>query len=86
MTSYPFCDSVKLLKFISFNSYSTEVYFVNENIEEQYAWLEQDLIAANGAGNRSVHPWIIVFGHRPLYCSNVDQTDCNVNTSRIRLQ
>eukprot|EP00301_Raphidiophrys_heterophryoidea_P022560 c6688_g1_i2.p1 GENE.c6688_g1_i2~~c6688_g1_i2.p1 ORF type:complete len:251 (-),score=66.10 c6688_g1_i2:142-894(-) len=32
----------------------------------QYEWLEADLAAVN----RSSHPWIIVFTHRPMYCSN----------------
>ncbi|XP_065915755.1 uncharacterized protein [Dysidea avara] len=70
---------------IHFISFSTEVYFVDSNIEEQYKWLEQDLIAANAAKNRSTHPWIIAYGHRPFYCSNIDPIDCNVNTSKIRL-
>ena len=70
---------------ISICSFSTEVYFVLSNIEEQYQWLEQDLIAANSAANRSTRPWIIAYGHRPFYCSNIDPTDCNVSTSRIRL-
>lgn len=70
---------------LSYFSFSTEVYFVNENIDEQYAWLEQDLMAANHPNNRSIHPWIIAFGHRPFYCSNLDTTDCDASTSKIRL-
>lgn len=70
---------------IHFISFSTEVYFVNENITEQFVWLEEDLIAASHPSNRSIHPWIIAFGHRPFYCSNTDHTDCDVSKSRIRL-
>ena len=35
---------------------------------EQYTWLENDLKKA--AANRANVPWIVLFGHRPLYCSN----------------
>jgi len=76
---------LKSLSAIFVGSFSTEVYFVNSSIEEQYQWLEKDLIAANTAANRSAHPWIIAYGHRPFYCSNTDPIDCNVNTSKIRL-
>ena len=60
---------------IHFVSYSTESYFdykkgkaLNDTLERQYQWLKQDLETANRA--RSSQPWIIVQGHRPLYCTN----------------
>ena len=31
---------------------------------------------ATAAENRSVRPWIILYGHRPMYCSNADGDDC----------
>ena len=34
---------------------------------------------ANKPENRSKRPWIIVIGHKPMYCSNLDNPDeqCN---------
>jgi len=31
---------------------------------------------ATSAENRTQRPWIIVYGHRPMYCSNQDKDDC----------
>ncbi|XP_045176681.2 acid phosphatase type 7-like isoform X2 [Mercenaria mercenaria] len=61
---------------VHFISYSTEVYFANneEHVCGQFQWLLQDLIAANK--NRDKRPWIIAMGHRPMYCSNNDGDDC----------
>jgi len=39
--------------------------------EKQVAWIESDLNAVD----RKKTPWIVVFGHRPMYCSNQDP-DC----------
>lgn len=38
---------------------------------EQYEWLLQDLQSVN----RNEFPWIFVFLHRPLYCTNSDECD-----------
>lgn len=50
--------------------FSTEYYYYTEygweQIERQYRWLDADLAKANK--NRKQRPWIIVMGHRPLYC------------------
>tara|TARA_R110002050_G_scaffold298220_1_gene461172 strand:+ start:1243 stop:2301 length:1059 start_codon:yes stop_codon:yes gene_type:complete len=53
------------------------VHFVSISTEhdmdpssEQYAWLESDLSTANSAAARATSPWIFVYGHRPIYCSN----------------
>jgi acid phosphatase type 7 len=68
---------------IHFVSYDTEVFFISDGpIQEQYDWLEQDLIQANK--NRDAVPWIIAYGHRPMYCSNVDQDDCTRVKSKVR--
>ena len=63
-------------------SYSTEVYFTNGPVAEQLLWLKQDLNEANR--NRDKQPWIIAFGHRPMYCSNLDGDDCTTSHSVVR--
>lgn len=65
-----------------FISYTTEAYFTDGPVQQQYDWLEQDLIAANL--NRAERPWIIAFGHEPMYCSNADHDDCTSTKSVIR--
>ncbi|GAB1605607.1 acid phosphatase type 7-like isoform X1 [Argonauta hians] len=81
--------------FYSFNlgpahiiSISTEFYFYVQyglmQIERQYRWLEQDLRVATEPGNRAKRPWIIVMGHRPMYCTNSDKDDCTYHESIIR--
>jgi len=53
---------------------------------EEYNWIEQDLIKANA--NRAQQPWIMVFGHRPFYCSSQGQSgdihNCDTNAVRLR--
>jgi BioD-like phosphotransacetylase family protein len=44
----------------------------------QLQWLEQDLARANQ--RRDTHPWIIVGGHRPLYCSSWERISFNNKT------
>lgn len=70
-------------------SISTEVYyFMNYGIKPlvfQYEWLEQDLIKANLPENREKHPWIIVMGHRPMYCSDTDSDDCSHHETLTRV-
>ncbi|KAJ7374236.1 hypothetical protein OS493_007313 [Desmophyllum pertusum] len=61
-------------------SVSTEVYFWFqfgiEPVVQQYDWLEKDLKKAASPENRALRPWIIVMGHRPMYCSNSDGDEC----------
>lgn len=52
---------------IHFLSFSTEHSFNQSSA--QFAFMRQDLIQANR--NRQRVPWIIVFGHRPLYCTSL---------------
>ncbi|KAF5294079.1 hypothetical protein FQA39_LY13553 [Lamprigera yunnana] len=70
-------------------SINTEVYyFLNYGIKSvvyQYEWLEKDLKEATDPKNRKERPWIIVMGHRPMYCSNSDPTDCAHNETRTRV-
>jgi len=60
-------------------SIDTEVYYESpEMLETMYNWLEKDLAIASEPKNRADRPWIIVQGHRPLYCSGWGDytTDC----------
>jgi len=41
---------------------------------DQYAFIAQDLASVD----RSVTPWLLVQGHKPLYCSTDDYYDCEV--------
>ncbi|XP_075234057.1 acid phosphatase type 7 [Lycorma delicatula] len=72
-----------------FIGFSTEVYyFINYGIKPlvfQYDWLENDLKEATKPENRKKHPWIITFGHRPMYCSNSDKDDCTYNSTLVRI-
>lgn len=54
---------------------STEVYFSDrkQDIVEQYLWLENDL--KNAVKNRELYPWIFMYGHRPMYCSEISLVD-----------
>lgn len=66
---------------IHFVSFSTEVYYFLQYgyklLTKQYEWLENDLKEANKPENRAVRPWIITHGHRPMYCSDDKEYDCN---------
>ncbi len=71
-------------------SISTELYFYpnyynNTLLRQQYNWLKDDLAQANR--ERNIRPWIIVYGHRPIYCT-LDRNDeagiCSLDTSKIR--
>ena len=57
--------------FAHFLHFTTEFYyypqFVSENrIADQYEFIKNDL--KNAQKNRKNIPWIIVTGHRPMYC------------------
>ncbi len=45
----------------------------NGGFGDQLTWFQQALAAANAS--RSIRPWLIVYGHRPLY--SLDSTDAN---------
>ncbi|XP_070578904.1 acid phosphatase type 7-like [Ptychodera flava] len=69
-------------------SISTEVYFYinfgKQQMKNQWHWLHQDLEEATKPESRAKHPWIIVMGHRPMYCSNNDHDDCTTFESIVR--
>ncbi|XP_026849908.1 acid phosphatase type 7 isoform X4 [Drosophila persimilis] len=66
---------------VHFVSFSTEVYyFLNYGVKlltKQFDWLERDLAQANLPENRAKRPWIITYGHRPMYCSDEKEYDCD---------
>ena len=66
------------------HSYSTEVFFTLQGslVQKQLDWLVDDLRKANA--QRDERPWIIAFGHRPMYCSTNDGDDCTKNSSLVR--
>ncbi|KAK1948422.1 Acid phosphatase type 7 [Phytophthora citrophthora] len=72
---------------VHFAVISTEIYF-KETFEEdgdviarQEAWLERDLAKANA--NRELTPWVVVIGHRPMYCTS-DDTNCGDKAAMLR--
>uniref|UniRef100_A0A6M2DZ18 Purple acid phosphatase n=1 Tax=Xenopsylla cheopis TaxID=163159 RepID=A0A6M2DZ18_XENCH len=74
---------------IHFIGFSTEVYyFLNYGVKQlvyQYKWLQNDLEKANRPENRRDQPWIIAFGHRPMYCSNDNADDCHRHDTYVRV-
>ncbi|XP_033169460.1 acid phosphatase type 7 isoform X3 [Drosophila mauritiana] len=66
---------------VHFVSFSTEVYYFLSYgfklLTKQFEWLERDLAEANLPENRAKRPWIITYGHRPMYCSDDKEYDCN---------
>lgn len=70
---------------VHFVGLSTEVYYHPELVPQlraQHQWLQADLAAARARGV----DWIIAHGHRPMYCSNVDDMpDCSTDAETLRL-
>ena len=69
---------------------SSEYYYFfpgqrEQLVQQQYQWLENDLIRANLPQNRFKQPWIIVMGHKPFYCSNVAKDLCATIDNPIRV-
>lgn len=71
---------------VHFVSYSTEVCVGSDETlkKQQHDWLVQDLNKANE--ERTSRPWIVAFGHRPMYCSGwaAASSDCGKNASLVR--
>uniref|UniRef100_A0A0B6ZTI3 Purple acid phosphatase n=1 Tax=Arion vulgaris TaxID=1028688 RepID=A0A0B6ZTI3_9EUPU len=74
---------------VHFVSVSTELiffwYYGSTQIFKQYEWLKKDLEEANKPENRALRPWVVVFGHRPMYCSSTGTADCTRNESITRV-
>lgn len=53
---------------------ATEFYYFmiygTSQMGVQYRWLENELREANRPENRAKQPWLVVMGHRPLYCTS----------------
>ncbi|XP_026332478.1 acid phosphatase type 7-like isoform X2 [Hyposmocoma kahamanoa] len=77
---------------IHFVSINTEAYnFISRLISfndgplvTQFNWLIKDLETANLKENREKRPWIIMYGHRPMYCSSsqLDTSLCFMEPTR----
>jgi len=69
---------------VHFISYSTEHSFEPGSL--QYKWLEQDLMKADQ--NRKNVPWIVMYGHRALYCTGLIDTwivpRCSIQATMYR--
>jgi hypothetical protein len=68
---------------VHFVTISTEVFFGSYAatlLPAMWAWLEADLKQAQA--NRTAAPWIVVNGHRPLYCSC--DGDCDGAATTVR--
>ena len=49
-------------------------------IKNQYDWLESELASVN----RTETPWLVVLGHRSLYCTKDNDTECTVEAHILR--
>ena len=54
---------------VHFLSYSSEHSFATGS--EQWKFIKADLEAASAPAARKTRPWIVVWSHRPLYCSDL---------------
>jgi len=65
---------------VHFVAISTEIYFdYPDMVKAQWEFVSQDLAAVD----RKNTPWIIVHGHRPLYCSCDEDCDSSADTVRL---
>ncbi|CAJ1355276.1 unnamed protein product, partial [Effrenium voratum] len=62
---------------VHFVAFSTE-----HHLSLQLPFLEADLRAASA--NREKVPWVVVFAHKPLYCSTNDYYDCHIHSAVLR--
>jgi len=67
---------------IHFTTLSLDLVIENPSVMPyMLQWLEKDL--AEAQTNRDQRPWIIVYTHRPLYCSK-KKADCTENVEKYR--
>jgi len=70
---------------IHFIGFNTETEIDTADITQaQLNWLKQDLDKANA--NRKAQPWIVAYGHRPLYCTNNNKMNCESFAGLLRLK
>ncbi|XP_014275560.1 acid phosphatase type 7 [Halyomorpha halys] len=72
--------------FLSFTSEA--YYFLNygfQTVLNQFNWIKQDLKEADSAKERTERPWIVAYGHRPMYYSNYYPDDEEMTTQRVRV-
>ena len=50
------------------------------DLDAQLNFIRADLASVD----RSVTPWVVVFGHKPLYCSTDDYYDCKIGGPKVR--
>jgi len=76
---------------VHYISLSNEMFFWNDlytmqHLEQQYVWLEADLKTAQQ--HRNEQPWIVVYAHRPMYCSHIandwNAPYCTENAASVR--
>eukprot|EP00117_Sycon_ciliatum_P021247 scpid41324/ scgid18681/ Iron/zinc purple acid phosphatase-like protein len=66
-------------------AYDTESLFMRPYLRSTTRqWLQRDLAAANR--RRKQVPWIVAFGHRPMYCSNLADNGCNHMKPNVRVE
>lgn len=53
---------------VHFLAYSSEHTFTEGS--EQWKFIKNDLATASAPAQRKKHPWIVMWSHRPLYCSD----------------
>eukprot|EP00747_Dinoflagellata_sp_TGD_P180773 gnl/TRDRNA2_/TRDRNA2_33810_c0_seq1.p1 gnl/TRDRNA2_/TRDRNA2_33810_c0~~gnl/TRDRNA2_/TRDRNA2_33810_c0_seq1.p1 ORF type:complete len:368 (+),score=35.78 gnl/TRDRNA2_/TRDRNA2_33810_c0_seq1:78-1106(+) len=49
-------------------TYSTDSNYSKGS--KQYEWLRRELSMANRPEKRAVRPWLLLFGHKPMYCAS----------------
>jgi len=65
-----------------FTSFNLDLIIEYPNLEKYMLnWLKQDLQQANS--NRENQPWIIVYTHRPFYCSRPRDASCASNSEKF---
>lgn len=74
---------------VHFVAISTEFYYFLDDcglapLVHQYDWLIEDLKLASSPEERAQRPWIVVFGHRPMYCSSKDSDECTKDKNILR--
>ncbi|CAL4149645.1 unnamed protein product, partial [Meganyctiphanes norvegica] len=63
-------------------------YFLNfgtKLLHNLYEWLINDLEEATKPSMRAQRPWIILYGHEPMYCSNSIANDCRRKDCLVRV-